>query len=104
VHVDARERGKFIWTDFELMSPEISQPRKLQKAGEKKYALHQPMVRSYRLKSAGAVMGYIYVFSMVLLTVYAQLILKWRVDAAGNLPADFSEKVGYLVRLVTILR
>jgi drug/metabolite transporter (DMT)-like permease len=46
-------------------------------------------------------MGYVYIFSMVLLTVYAQLILKWRVDVAGGLPADFSDKLSYLARLVT---
>src|ERR1051326_3448963 len=40
------------------------------------------------------------VFLTVFLTVYGQLIIKWRVRWAGSLPADFPGKVWFLTRLL----
>ena len=40
------------------------------------------------------------VFLTVLLTVYGQVIMKWRVRRAGSLPLDFSNKVFFLMRLL----
>ena|SRR5438477_7419346 len=40
------------------------------------------------------------VFLTVLLTVYGQVIIKWRVRRAGSLPFDFSSKVFFLTRLL----
>ena len=36
----------------------------------------------------------------MLLTVYGQVIIKWRVRRAGSLPFDFSSKVFFLTRLL----
>jgi multidrug transporter EmrE-like cation transporter len=36
----------------------------------------------------------------VMLTVYGQLIVKWRVLRAGPFPADFTRKLGFLVGLL----
>lgn len=44
-------------------------------------------------------LGYIYVLGTVLLTVYGQLILKWRLNQI-NLPTAVWEKAIFLVKLV----
>jgi drug/metabolite transporter (DMT)-like permease len=43
---------------------------------------------------------YLYVATTLLLTVYGQLIVKWRVNNAGHLPADLSGKLQFLSRLI----
>jgi multidrug transporter EmrE-like cation transporter len=45
-------------------------------------------------------LNYLYVFATLLLTVYGQLIVKWRVGEAGHFPATNSERVTFLLRLV----
>jgi len=42
----------------------------------------------------------IYVFATIICTVYGQLILKWRVGFYGVLPADFSGKMFFLMKLL----
>jgi multidrug transporter EmrE-like cation transporter len=44
--------------------------------------------------------NYIYVFATLLLTVYGQLIVKWRVGEAGHFPANTSERISWLLGLV----
>ena len=41
-------------------------------------------------------MGYVYVLATVLLTVYGQLVFKWRIDEAGEFPGGSSERLRYL--------
>jgi multidrug transporter EmrE-like cation transporter len=43
--------------------------------------------------------GYLYVFGTIIFTVYGQLVTKWQVTRAGNLPAGITEKMGFLLRL-----
>ncbi len=45
-------------------------------------------------------MGYVYVAVTLGLTVYGQLIVKWRVDRAGHFPADLGGKASYLSGLL----
>lgn len=45
-------------------------------------------------------MGYVFVALTVLLTVYGQLVLKWRVGQAGPLPTGTFAKVEFLARLI----
>ena len=40
------------------------------------------------------------ILSTVLLTVYCQLIVKWRVRQAGALPADLHERAIFLIKLL----
>lgn len=46
-------------------------------------------------------MALIYVFSTIVLTVYGQLIVKWRVARAGTLPADLAGKVWFMAGLLS---
>ncbi len=48
---------------------------------------------------AGSVAGFVNVAATVILTVYGQLVFKWRVDEAGDFPAGGGERVGYVTRL-----
>lgn len=41
-----------------------------------------------------------YVFLTIFLTIYAQLILKWQVVAAGTMPEIIFAKIIYLVKLI----
>ncbi len=43
--------------------------------------------------------GYISVLATVVLTVYGQLVFKWRIDEAGPIPAGTSERLEYVARL-----
>lgn len=43
-------------------------------------------------------MGYFFVALTVLLTVYGQLVLKWQVGLAGQLPHGLAGKAGFLVQ------
>lgn len=45
-------------------------------------------------------MGLFYVFGTILFTVYGQLIIKWQVNIAGELPASVSGKTWYLFHLL----
>jgi multidrug transporter EmrE-like cation transporter len=42
---------------------------------------------------------FIYIFAVIFLTVYGQLILKWQVTKAGSYPASFPERIVFLVKL-----
>jgi len=44
-------------------------------------------------------MGYVYLITTVLLTVYGQLAFKWQVDEAGAFPAQTHDRLDYLARL-----
>ncbi len=48
---------------------------------------------------AGSVAGFVNVAATVILTVYGQLVFKWRVDDAGSFPSGGGERVEYVVRL-----
>ncbi|TCP19972.1 EamA-like transporter family protein [Scopulibacillus darangshiensis] len=45
-------------------------------------------------------MGYLYIIGTILFTVYGQLILKWRMNAFGALPAGTLDKMLFLFKLV----
>lgn len=45
-------------------------------------------------------MGYAYVLATVVLTVYGQLIIKWRITGYGALPEDLGERGAFLARLL----
>ena len=45
-------------------------------------------------------MSYFYVACTILLTVYAQLVIKWQVLPAGAFPADAADKLWFLARLL----
>jgi multidrug transporter EmrE-like cation transporter len=45
-------------------------------------------------------MGYLYIFLTVVLTVYGQIILKWRLNQLAALPEDFTDKIVFLVKAV----
>lgn len=44
-------------------------------------------------------MSYFYVACTILLTVYAQIVIKWQVMGAGVLPANPADKLWFLARL-----
>ena len=44
--------------------------------------------------------SYFYVFLTVVLTVYAQIINKWQIIAAGTFPANAVDKLWFLFRLL----
>ena len=45
-------------------------------------------------------MGYFYVFMTIFFTVYGQLVLKWQVNEAGQLPVDLGGKIFFLFKLL----
>ena len=45
-------------------------------------------------------MGYAYILLTIVLTVFGQLVLKWRLAAYGALPEDLLERASFLLRLV----
>lgn len=45
-------------------------------------------------------LDYLYIVLTIGFTVYGQLILKWRIEKFGPLPADFFEKLKFLVGLL----
>jgi len=45
-------------------------------------------------------MGYIFIAGTILFTVYGQLIMKWRIEKYGTLPADFVDKFLFLIKLL----
>lgn len=44
--------------------------------------------------------GHIYIFLMLSLTAYSQLIMRWQVGQAGPLPAPLIEKASYIGQLL----
>ncbi len=48
---------------------------------------------------AGNAAGFANVAATVVLTVYGQLVFKWRVDHAGSFPHDNAERLEYVGRL-----
>lgn len=44
-------------------------------------------------------MGYVYIFSTIIFTVYSQLIMRWQVAQAGALPVDLMGKVHFFAQL-----
>lgn len=44
--------------------------------------------------------NYLYIFATIGLTVYGQLILKWRISQFGTLPAELSQKIKFLLSLL----
>ena len=45
-------------------------------------------------------MSYVYVLFTILLTVYSQLVIKWRVGLAGALPDEIYDKILFLLQLL----
>jgi multidrug transporter EmrE-like cation transporter len=45
-------------------------------------------------------MSYVFVSCTVLLTVYGQLVIKWRVGKAGAFPTDAGDKILFLLQLL----
>ena len=45
-------------------------------------------------------MGYFYVSMTIFFTVYGQLVLKWQVNEAGQLPVDLGGKIFFLFKLL----
>lgn len=44
-------------------------------------------------------MGYLYIFSTIIFTVYGQLVLKWKINDYGSLPDAFLDKITFLMQL-----
>lgn len=44
-------------------------------------------------------LDYLYIVATISLTVYGQLILKWRIAKFGSLPTDLFEKLKFLISL-----
>ena len=45
-------------------------------------------------------LNHLYIFACIILTVYGQMILKWRVAQYGALPADIYEKLKFIIFLL----
>ncbi|WP_163530152.1 EamA family transporter [Halobacillus ihumii] len=45
-------------------------------------------------------MGYFYILGTIVFTVYGQLMLKWRIEKYGSLPADVKDKILFLLQLL----
>jgi multidrug transporter EmrE-like cation transporter len=43
---------------------------------------------------------HLYILSTILFTVYSQLVLRWQVGSAGQVPADAMGKVGFIASLL----
>ena len=46
------------------------------------------------------VFDYLYILATIGLTVYGQLILKWRIAQLGSLPLEFADKIKFLLGLL----
>lgn len=44
-------------------------------------------------------MEYLYIAATIILTVYGQIIVKWRVVKYGGLPCDWTDKISFLLNL-----
>jgi multidrug transporter EmrE-like cation transporter len=49
-------------------------------------------------------MGYIFIGLTILFTVYGQLVIKWQMEQAGNLPRDTADKLTFLMYQVVSFR
>lgn len=47
------------------------------------------------------VFDHFYILASIAFTVYSQLVMRWQVASAGDLPADFSGKVRFILSLLT---
>jgi len=45
-------------------------------------------------------MSYVYVACMIVLMVYAQIVIKWQVGAAGAFPEDAADQLWFLAKLL----
>ena len=45
-------------------------------------------------------MGFVYIAPTIFFTVYGQLIIKSQVSNAGELPADFGDKISFFLELL----
>lgn len=45
-------------------------------------------------------MKYLYIFFTIFFTVYGQLVVKWQVNLAGDLPTDLGSKMEYTLKLL----
>ncbi|MCS6796447.1 MAG: EamA family transporter [Raineya sp.] len=45
-------------------------------------------------------MGYLYIFLTIILTVYGQLILKWRLNLKGAMPESWGAKLQYFWEII----
>lgn len=45
-------------------------------------------------------MGYFYIFTTIFFTVYGQIVLKWRINGAGSLPENLTNKIIFLFKLL----
>ena len=43
---------------------------------------------------------HVYIFSTIAFTLYSQMIIRWQVSNAGNLPADFTGKMHFVGSLL----
>lgn len=43
---------------------------------------------------------HIFIFLTIVFTVYSQLIMRWQVSAAGSLPVEMSNKIGFIFNLI----
>jgi len=43
---------------------------------------------------------HLYIFMTILLTVYSQIVMRWQVVLAGQLPADLNGKILFILRLL----
>jgi len=46
------------------------------------------------------VVDHLYIVSTLIFTVYSQLIIRWQVSNAGNLPEDFTDKIYFIGQLL----
>lgn len=43
---------------------------------------------------------YIPIALTILLTVYSQIVFKWQIDVVGGMPAEWSDRIGYFIKLM----
>jgi multidrug transporter EmrE-like cation transporter len=55
------------------------------------------MAGEFEMRSIG---GYLYILMTVLLTVYGQLVIKWRMNVAGPAPEAAVDKLLFVLRLL----
>ena len=48
---------------------------------------------------SSSISGYFYIASTIILTVYGQMILKWRVSLKGTFPSDNYDKIWFLLKM-----
>ena len=48
----------------------------------------------------GKLVDHLFIFMTIIFTVYSQLIMRWQVSIAGNIPVDVSGKIGFITALL----